>query len=112
MYADIITKSMKRTIDETKRRRKLQQEYNKKHEITPVSISKKIENSFEGFYKNKEKKKDLSEYSLSESSADYGKDVADIIKGLEADMFKAADNLEFEKASVIRDKIEELKSAI
>jgi len=108
MYADIITKSMKRTIEETERRRKLQREYNKKHRITPVSINKKIEGGFEGFYKKK--KKDLPEYSLSESAADYGKDIADIIKELEADMFKAADNLEFEKAAVIRDKIEELKN--
>jgi excinuclease ABC subunit B len=110
MYADVITKSMKRTIKETNRRRKMQQEYNKKHGITPASINKKIKDGFEGFYKPKHEKKDLSEYSLSESAADYGKDVESIIKELEADMFKAADNLEFEKAAVIRDKIEELKS--
>ncbi len=110
MYADVITKSMKRTIEETNRRRELQEEYNKKHGITPASINKKIKDGFEGFYKPKQEKEDLSEYSLSESAADYGKDVERIIKELEADMFKAADNLEFEKAAAIRDKIEELNS--
>ena len=109
MYADVITKSIKRTLEETKRRRKLQKEYNKKHGITPVSINKKIEDGFQGFYKNKNEKKESKEYSLSESAAHYGKDIADIIKGLEADMLKAANNLEFEKAAVIRDKIEDLK---
>ncbi|MBW1616243.1 MAG: excinuclease ABC subunit UvrB [Deltaproteobacteria bacterium] len=112
MYADVITKSMKRTIKETNRRRKMQQEYNKKHGITPTSINKKIKDGFEGFYKSKQEKKDMPEYSLSESAAGYGKDVESIIKELEADMFKAADNLEFEKAAVIRDKIEELNSDI
>ncbi|NCT55673.1 excinuclease ABC subunit UvrB [bacterium] len=122
MYADKITGSMKRAMDEIERRRKIQRAYNLKHDITPTSIIKPFrEVIIEREDKNKEKDykaqvlKDSSITSEDMQVEDYEyKTMAktakkDLIKRLESQMKKLAQNLEFEKASVIRDKVLELK---
>jgi len=103
MYADRVTGSMERAIAEVQRRRKIQEEYNRLHGITPQGIKKAI--------------KDITERvkMVAEPSAKYSptpvskEDVLKLIKDLEAQMKIAAKNLEFEKAALIRDRIFELR---
>ena len=102
MYADTITESMKYAIDETNRRRKYQEEYNRKHNITPTSISKEIRDSLVQNYDNEKRDLDIEIEKLSE------KQRKALIKDLRAKMLLAADNLQFEKAAELRDKIKEL----
>lgn len=103
MYADRITGSMKRAIDETNRRRKIQEDYNKKHGITPTSIAKKIEESTLPRSAKDEKPK----INLNKIPADeYGT----LIRDLTSQMDLAAANLEFEKAAELRDLIHEIKA--
>ena len=100
MYADVETGSMKRAIQETVRRRKFQEEYNKKHKITPTSIQKAIKDSrLAGSKAKEEEKKQLAfkDIPLEE--------VPHIITDLENKMEIAAKNLEFEKAATLRDEI-------
>lgn len=110
MYADKITKSMKTAIDETERRRKIQSEYNKEHNITPRSIEKKIYDVIEATKVAEETEK----YEIEkEPKKKYTKTEAKKrIKELEPQMLKAAEALEFEKAAEIRDEIEYLKKQI
>lgn len=102
MYADKQTESIKFALDETDRRRKYQEEYNKKHNITPVGIQKDIGDSL--VEREDEIKRDLDiEFDkLSERQRKL------LIKDLRAKMLLAADNLQFEKAAELRDKIKEL----
>ena len=105
MYADVITDSMRRAIDETERRRKLQQEYNEAHGITPqtikkavrdlIAVSKAIAETEDQFEKDPE--------SMTE------KELAGIIKKVEKQMRAAAADLNFEQAAILRDKLLELK---
>jgi excinuclease ABC subunit B len=110
MYADIITKSMKKAISETTRRRKIQKAYNTQHNIEPTTIKKKIQSAFDSIYEYE----NLPVEKVAESMAQYhlkydGTDsLDDIIKLLKQDMAKAAKALEFEKAAGIRDQIKEL----
>lgn len=99
LYADTITGSMKAAINETQRRRKIQEEYNKKHGIIPQKIEKEIRQSF-----LKEAGKDDFGASLSGGSLDTKK----IIKALEHKMKKAIKDLNFELAAKIRDRIKQL----
>ena len=110
MYADKITKSMKTAINETERRRKIQSEFNEKHNITPRSIEKKIYDVIEAT----QVAEDMEEYITEEEPRKkYTKDEAKKrIKELEPEMLKAAEALEFEKAAEIRDEIEYLKKLI
>ncbi len=110
MYADSVTPSMKQAIDETNRRRNIQEIYNKKHSITPESIEKNITSVFESMYEINDKPSDR----VSEAVARYDSldDIDDIIKNLEKEMRAAADELEFEKAAGIRDQIEAIKKMI
>ena len=110
MYADSVTPSMKQAIDETNRRRNIQEIYNKKHSITPESIEKNITSVFESMYEINDKPSDR----VSEAVARYDSldDIDDIIKNLEKEMMAAADELEFEKAAGIRDQIEAIKKMI
>jgi excinuclease ABC subunit B len=110
MYADSVTASMKQAIDETNRRRNIQEIYNKKHSITPESIEKNITSVFEPMYEINDKPSDR----VSEAVARYDSldDLDDIIKNLEKEMRAAADELEFEKAAGIRDQIEAIKKMI
>ncbi|MCH7492147.1 excinuclease ABC subunit UvrB [Patescibacteria group bacterium] len=100
MYADVKTGSMKRAIQETVRRRKIQKEYNKKHNITPTSIQKAIKDSRLAGSKAKEKEdKQLAFQDIPRE------EVPHIISDLENQMEMAAKNLQFEKAAILRDEI-------
>jgi len=107
MYADTVTNSMKKAIDETNRRRAIQEEYNRQHNITPVSVIKGIQ---ETLYEISE-----ADYytipAVKESSDEYIKEdkLAAVLKSLEKDMKEAAKKLEFERAAELRDKIRSLK---
>lgn len=97
MYADVITGSMKRAIDETERRRKIQTEYNKEHNIVPKTIIKGIGNTLE--ITKKTEKLDIK-----------NKDIPEEIEKLKAIMKIASANLDFEKCIELREKIAKLKA--
>jgi excinuclease ABC subunit B len=108
MYADKITGSMQRAMDEIIRRRKIQEDYNRLHNITPQGIRKAI--------------KDINERIHSVTAEVSGpefrptpalrEDIARLIKELESQMKKASKNLEFERAALIRDRVVELRAAL
>ena len=108
MYADRVTDSMKRAIDETERRREIQQMYNRENGITPQSIQKTIH--------------DITERvrAIAETPATYAVDSSDmpkdditrLIKDLESQMKTAARSLEFEKAALLRDQITDLRKVL
>ena len=101
MYADTITESMKFAIEETERRRKYQVEYNKKYKIEPKSIKKEIRGRLV-------EEKDKGEADIEIEKLDIQKKKL-LIKELNKKMLLAADNLQFEKATELRDKIKEIK---
>ena len=103
MYADRVTGSMKKTIDETNRRREIQINFNKKHGITPRSIEKAVKEGIESYKKAREVIAEVVE----ENDAEY--DITSLIGELQHDMEVAARNLQFERAAVLRDQIKELK---
>ena len=105
MYADTLTKSMDATINETERRRKKQKAYNEKHNITPETVTKKIDTTFENLMPDL-KKDELDE--ISDIKGTYTTNVI-TIEELEKEMLKAASNMEFEKAAKLRDRIKALK---
>ncbi len=108
MYADHHTDSMKRAIDETNRRRKIQEQYNKKHGITPSSIAKEVGEGLRAIIPGKEDDK-KSKLNLKKIPKDeYGH----LINDLTSQMELAAANLEFEKAAELRDAIEEVKAKL
>jgi excinuclease ABC subunit B len=111
MYADRVTDSMKRAIDETNRRRAKQVKYNEEHGITPVSIHKAIHDLTE----------EMTVKAVGEGKAAYNvktvgglprNEVQKIIGELEVQMKEAARNLEFEKAAALRDEMYELKTLL
>ena len=107
MYADKVTGSMQRAIDETNRRRKTQTEYNLKHGIEPRSIVKAIRDLTDQIRAVAEEK---AEYVIA---ADMPKDeLAHVIEQLEKQMKAAASELEFEKAAALRDQVFELRQAL
>ena len=99
MYANTITGSMQRAIDETNRRRTMQNEYNVKHGIVPHTIKKDIRKIIEAVTQI-----DIGEKVTSEI------DISAMLANLEEEMLIAAENLEFEKAAEIRDRIKSIKS--
>ncbi len=102
LYADVMTKSLTAAIDETNRRRKIQEAYNKKHGITPASIAKAMSKGLERMNPKEEKPKlDLKKIPKEEYDG--------IIIDLERQMKLASANLEFEKAAELRDLIQEVK---
>ena len=101
MYADKITRSMKKAIDETERRRKIQKEFNKKHGITPTTIKKNIAEIIQ-VTKSTENVEEVKEEFSQEQ-------IENIIINLETEMYKAAEELDFEKAAQIRDQIAKMK---
>ncbi|MFH1207488.1 MAG: excinuclease ABC subunit UvrB [Patescibacteria group bacterium] len=105
MYADKITGSMKRAISETTRRRKIQKAYNKEHGITPKSIIKTVKDSRLAGSKLKQTA-DMGQLTFKDLPKE---EIPHIISDLEAQMELAAQNLEFEKAAVLRDQITALK---
>jgi excinuclease ABC subunit B len=103
MYADTVTQSMQKAIEETRRRRQVQEAYNRQHGITPQGIKKAI--------------RDISErvQAIAETRTPYAttsiprEEMLRLIRQLESEMKAAAKNLEFEKAAMIRDRIIELR---
>ena len=104
MYADNITESMEKAISETNRRREIQQKYNQEHGITPKSIVREVGIGLRALIPEKAKadKLDLRKVPEEEFPA--------LIKELTSEMKLAAANLEFERAALLRDQIEEIKS--
>jgi len=103
MYADTVTNSMRKAIDETARRRKKQAEFNKANNITPRSIEKAIKEGIESFKKAEE----IAIEATGQSEESYEKEM--IIAELEREMELSARNLQFERAAILRDKIKGLK---
>jgi len=107
MYADSITDSMRAAIDETYRRRSVQEAYNREHGITPQSIRKAIKDITDGI------KAVTEAHTPYEADRSFSKDqIAGLIKDLESQMKSAARNLEFEKAALLRDRIIELRKQL
>jgi len=106
LYADEVTSSMERALKETGRRRRIQLEYNKKHNITPQTIQKAILADIETYTADK-----YERMAVAEEKEEYmpPSEVPRLIKILEKKMREAAENLEFEKAAQFRDRIKELK---
>lgn len=112
MYADKVTDSMQRAIDETNRRRALQEEYNLIHGITPETLYKTREEILQTTAVADEKAEELP--MVAEESPEYmdGANRLDIIEELTRKMGEAAENLEFEKAAQYRDEIARLKAEV
>ena len=115
MYADSVTGSMERAITETNRRRKIQQEYNDAHGITPQTIIKSVremidlkDKSKEELSKSATKAKKLED-KIENASQLGKKDKDKLISDLTAEMQKAAKHLDFERAAYLRDKIKRLR---
>lgn len=106
MYADTITRSMQAAIDETNRRRGIQEAYNAEHNITPTSIAKEIDEGLRAIIPDKDKDKpqklDLKKIPKDEYKS--------LVKDLTGQMELASANLEFEKAAEIRDMIADIKA--
>ncbi|EAK0960069.1 excinuclease ABC subunit UvrB [Campylobacter upsaliensis] len=103
LFCQKITKSMQEAIDTTNERRKLQEEYNKKHKITPTSVKRNLEQSL--------KNEDMGEIYRKSAKLEKmpASERAKIVKELRKEMLEAAKNLEFEKAAALRDEIKKLK---
>ena len=99
MYGDHITKSMKKAIDETERRRKIQEDFNEKNGITPTTIRKNIGEIIQ--ITKKEEEEEIEEFSKD--------DIEAILINMEAEMYKAAEELDFERAANLRDQIKNMK---
>lgn len=103
MYADELTESMEKAISETNRRRKIQQEYNREHGITPKTISKSVRDT-------------IAVTTIEDIEVEYklekNEDIKDVIAKLTDEMLKYAADMEFEKAAEIRDKIKELEKLL
>ncbi|HET9835551.1 MAG TPA: UvrB/UvrC motif-containing protein, partial [Rhodanobacteraceae bacterium] len=118
LYADTITRSMRAAMDETDRRRAKQVEYNIEHGITPKSVQKKIADILEGARepapgRARSKQRGMTERMVAEEPAGYASldahAAAALIRNLEAQMYKHAQNLEFEEAARQRDEIRRVR---
>ncbi len=106
-YADVITGSLKKAIDETTRRRRIQEEYNRKMHITPETVKSNIKDIVSSIYE--------SDYWTVPAAAEEGTEYAlndDTLKRLDKEMKDAAKGLDFERAAAIRDRIKEIKKKI
>ena len=113
LYGDKITNSMRRAIDETDRRRIKQVAYNVAHNITPQGVQKRIKDIIEGMYEPDVARTQLK---AAQEQAKYlamsEKDVSRELKRLEKEMLQAARNLEFEKATELRDQLKKLRESV
>ena len=113
MYAERITESMRRAIDETERRRTRQRAHNVTEGITPVGVVKRIKDIIDGVYDADEAKAGLK---AAESQASYermsGKELTRELKRIEKEMLDCARNLEFERAARLRDELNRLKQRL
>lgn len=109
MYADRVTGAMKRAIDETNRRRRIQLEYNRKHGITPQTVRKGVRDLIEATVAAEEG----TAYEAKPLTVEIDREnILDTIKQLEREMREAAEQLDFERAASLRDRIFELKEKI
>ena len=99
MYGDTITKSMQKAIDETKRRREIQEKFNKENNITPTTIRKNIGEIIQVTKKAQEA--EIEEFNRE--------DIDTILINMEAEMYKAAEELDFERAARLRDQIKKMR---
>lgn len=106
MYADKITRSMESAITETKRRREIQMLYNEEHNITPTTIKKKVRDAIEDTVVADEE----TIYGIKETNNI--DEIKENIAALQAEMIEAAQNLQFERAAELRDKIKQLEERI
>jgi len=110
MYADRMSEAMRSAIEETERRRAIQEEFNRKHGITPTSISKSIQDLL---IRKKEEKRSLEKFDLELMERQYNilvpKQRQALIKRLEQEMLELAKNLEFERAAVLRDELKRIR---
>ncbi|WP_090581308.1 excinuclease ABC subunit UvrB [Nitrosomonas sp. Nm58] len=113
LYADRVTNSMRRAIDETERRRKKQILFNQNNNITPRSVSKRIKDLIDGVYDSEHARQQIG---AAQVQARYDRmsesQLTKEIKSLEKQMLESAKNLEFEKAAQYRDEIRNLKSKL
>ena len=103
MYADELTESMEKAISETNRRRKIQQEYNEKHHITPKTINKSVRDTIAVT--------DVADIGV-EYQLEKNENIQDVIAKLTDEMLRYAAEMEFEKAAELRDKIKELEKLL
>jgi excinuclease ABC subunit B len=103
LYADKMTPAMQQAIDETNRRREIQEKYNRENNITPETIRKEIRTGLEAEISARR----IEQNVISTEGTDYER--AELIRMLEEEMFQAASDMEFERAAVLRDKLIELK---
>ena len=103
MYADELTESMEKAISETNRRRKIQEQYNKDHNITPKTINKSVRDSI---------KVTSVENIGVEYKLENDENIKETISKLTDEMLKFAADMEFEKAAELRDKIKELEKLV
>jgi len=105
LYADVLTGSIKRALDETERRRGLQQEYNVRHGITPESIKSRIHDILSSM--------EESDYvTVADDIGSGPRDLEGTVASLEKEMVQAASNLEFERAAELRDRMRELQDRL
>ncbi len=110
LYADTITRSMQQAMEESARRREIQDAYNQKHDIVPETIHKRISTGFEALYETAAEEP----AQIAESAVSY-EDLGSIdstIKALTAEMEAASQDLEFERAAKLRDRIRELRKIV
>lgn len=113
MYADKVTGSMQRALDEMERRREVQVAYNIEHNVKPVGIQKDISDIMEGAYSNAASKsrgnKQVAEKQAAYQRMSEGELLKEVTR-LEKTMYKHARDLEFEQAAQVRDQIDEIRS--
>jgi excinuclease ABC subunit B len=113
LYGDKITNSMRRAIDETDRRRAKQVAHNLSHGITPIGVQKRIKDIIDGVYQIDDER---SQLKAAQTQAKYlamsAKDISKEVTRLEKEMLQAAKNLEFEKATELRDQLKRLRESV
>lgn len=116
LYADHVTSSMDAALKEVERRRTIQETYNKKHNITPRSIKKAVNDIIEGARDHTKKGRFVNKAQMVAEEAKYSamspKKLAKYLRDLEEQMFRHAHDLEFEQAAAVRDKIQEIRRGI
>jgi len=103
LYADTVTNSMQKAIDETNRRRKIQLKYNKEHNITPETIRKEIRSSLSEQIRARKTAREAVRFGQTEY------DKVELVGQIEKEMLEAAEQLDFERAAYLRDQLRELK---
>jgi len=107
LYADRVTGSMQRAMDETERRRTRQIAYNEKHGITPKTVKKNVDDVLSGLYAGDT---DMARVTAQVDTPLMGANLQAHLEGLRGEMRKAAENLEFEEAARLRDEVRRLEA--